>query len=519
MQKLSDSASLVNTARIDPDKTLSFATFFLDEQEFAIDVSRVREAVVIPDNITSIPSCLNFVEGIFNLRGCILPVLNLKKRFQLDTEAAPIKNSSIAITACRQKMFGLLFDRISEIIRVKQVEIHLLDKEIQSDDVVIDGLIKLNDGERIIQIINPDSLISVLDDEDTSRKLDDMGLIEEDNYRRYLRKTEMMQCITFFINGQELAVDINRIREIIIVPKIHSRIKVEDYIKGIFSFRGEYVAAIDLGKLMGSQEKPVSDESRMIILGGEMNNCGILVDSINDILNIEQQAILPIPSIDDDNLCQGAFTGIIQISETRNVIYTDLEHLFRDDVKKQIRGCISINQTEEDEQHVIAGKTRGRQRDVCSDEVFITFRLGSVFAMEISYIQEIINYTDNIMIPPGRTDYLAGILNLRGLVIPIINLRAYYGLDDYPDNASNKILIVFNKDRRIGLMVDDINKIVKPYAEKYEKIPSIVSDGREEKYRGHIKETIEVENREGKIEPFLVFNCTLLLDSLILPTV
>ena len=92
--------------------------FGLGKEEFGIDISRVREIVLI-QNITSIPQAADFVEGIVNLRGQIVPIVDLCKRFRVANAAVTDESARrIIVVNIAGQNIGILVDGVSEILRI-----------------------------------------------------------------------------------------------------------------------------------------------------------------------------------------------------------------------------------------------------------------------------------------------------------------------------------------------------------------------------------------------------------------
>ena len=92
--------------------------FGLGKEEFGIDISRVREIVKL-QNITTIPQSMDFVEGIVNIRGQIVPIVDLCKRFLVAdrSESVDAERRIIVVNMSGQNI-GILVDGVSEILRI-----------------------------------------------------------------------------------------------------------------------------------------------------------------------------------------------------------------------------------------------------------------------------------------------------------------------------------------------------------------------------------------------------------------
>ena len=92
--------------------------FGLGKEEFGIDISRVREIVLI-QNITSIPQAADFVEGIVNLRGQIVPIVDLCRRFRVAKASTGEESARrIIVVNIGEQNIGILVDGVSEILRI-----------------------------------------------------------------------------------------------------------------------------------------------------------------------------------------------------------------------------------------------------------------------------------------------------------------------------------------------------------------------------------------------------------------
>src|SRR5271168_921070 len=93
-----------------------FLTFLLDEQEYGLEIFRIREIRGYAP-ITPIPNVPSHVRGVMNLRGTVLPVVDLRMKFHLP----PIeynKFTVIVIAMVGDKMVGLLVDAVSDVLQV-----------------------------------------------------------------------------------------------------------------------------------------------------------------------------------------------------------------------------------------------------------------------------------------------------------------------------------------------------------------------------------------------------------------
>ena len=102
-------------------KDLHLVGFRIGKETFGVPISLVHEIVRVPE-ITAVPDAPDFVEGVINLRGKIVPIVDLRKRFR-EREIAANKKNRILVAEVEKKMVGLIVDAASEVIKVPHSEI------------------------------------------------------------------------------------------------------------------------------------------------------------------------------------------------------------------------------------------------------------------------------------------------------------------------------------------------------------------------------------------------------------
>ncbi len=103
------------------DKDLQVVGFRIGRETFGLPIAIVREIVRVPE-ITSVPNAPEYIEGVINLRGRIIPVVDLRKRF--GQEAVTLnKKSRIVVVELNTRAVGLIVNSASEVLRLAPSEI------------------------------------------------------------------------------------------------------------------------------------------------------------------------------------------------------------------------------------------------------------------------------------------------------------------------------------------------------------------------------------------------------------
>ncbi|HLU28522.1 MAG TPA: chemotaxis protein CheW, partial [Glycomyces sp.] len=104
-----------------PAEPLQLVSFVIAGEEFGIDILQVQE-IIRPMPITRVPDAPPFVEGVINLRGRIVPIVDARKRFGLPTRAMTA-DSRIVVVQVGTQTVGFVMDAVREVIRVDRAEI------------------------------------------------------------------------------------------------------------------------------------------------------------------------------------------------------------------------------------------------------------------------------------------------------------------------------------------------------------------------------------------------------------
>jgi purine-binding chemotaxis protein CheW len=158
-QSASDSPQLGSTA--EQQDTSQFVGFQIDGQQYAFRIEQIQEIVIL-DQVTQTPQVADYVEGVSNLRGAIIPIINLRKLFGLDPTPTDAETRTIVVNVGDRTM-GCTVDMVSQVIRIPDASIQPAPETVTADGAdYISGFAKLEDGLVIIldidELLNPDKL-------------------------------------------------------------------------------------------------------------------------------------------------------------------------------------------------------------------------------------------------------------------------------------------------------------------------------------------------------------------------
>jgi len=144
------------------DELIQLVSFMLADEEYGVEVLKVREIIRMP-NITKMPNTPDYVVGIINLRGKVIPIVSMRRRFNLEENENSIQ-TRIIIMDVVGGMTGFIVDGVSEVIRIRSSEVQPPPSMVLSGGIgqeFITGV--FNHAERLLIIMDIDRMFS--DDE------------------------------------------------------------------------------------------------------------------------------------------------------------------------------------------------------------------------------------------------------------------------------------------------------------------------------------------------------------------
>ncbi|MBN2724656.1 MAG: chemotaxis protein CheW [Deltaproteobacteria bacterium] len=472
-----------------------YATFVVNNSYYAMDINDVKETINHPERIFSIPASDPVVEGIFNLRGNVIPVINLRRKFKMGSTAEEICGK-VAIISHFRTNIGLVFDDIDEVLRLSTEDVDEFITDDQENKLLISGVIR--NGDKLIHIIDPDLLFR---EYSLPLKLK----TESDREEKNRNISQMAQLVSFTCGGQEFGISIENVLEMVKTDSLENRVDAEDYIPGVLNLRGKLISILDFGKYLRVNDGTELKTGNIIILKGNGFEYGLLVESIRQVIRYEKDSLLAVPELGGLVRVGKALSGVLSLDE-RNILAIEPEKMLSKHCIEQL-SRISLLHTDTEILNKNSDEDENDELEAVSEErVLITFRLDYTMGIPIEDLVEILKNNVELLKIPGDTGIIDGLLNLRGKVIPVINMRRYYKLDEIPSDENTRILIIKKDKFIIGLKVDSVEEILKTAGEKMYKISSSLLSEVRKCFGNDLDSAIHIKSDSGDEKNILIFN-------------
>jgi len=457
----------VNTER-------QLVSFKIAGQEFGLDIGEVQEIIKIPE-ITRVPKAPEFVEGIINLRGGVLPVIDSRRRFNL--EAGKQENSNrILVVNVEGKKTGIIVDSVSEVLRLPEDAIEPAPSLIGSGAEYLEGIGKLKEGRRLISLLNLQRFLSSIEgmDEFSENLNSATKQREEDQMDRGKAVSDEVQLIGFRLGEEEYAVSISEVQEIIRVPEITKIPKAPSFVEGVINLREKVLPIISLRKRFGLQDVEKTESLRIIVVNIDEISTGMIVDSVSEVLHLSRNSIEPPPPI-LFGMDAAHLKGIGKLDDgKRLLLLLDLHKLLTPSEKKELSQLSKNGGTNID-------KGRKEERKMAEEEQLVNFKIeNEEFGVNIEEVQEIIRLPEITKVPQAPF-FVEGVINLRGDVLPVIDLRKRFDLEATRKTNATRIVVVNVEGKTTGIIVDSVSEVLRLPKDSIEPPPPIVA-GIEAKY-------------------------------------
>lgn len=455
-------------------------TFHLAGEELALPIELVQE-IVRPPAITKVPNTPHYVQGISNLRGNILPVINLRERLGMELKE-PDEATRVVVIDADGRPTGVIVDAVSEVL-------HIEEKIVESPpDVVgslegqyLKGVAKIDEGKRLVLILAVQKLIPQV--EGMSVKADAAGSRTSAERVQQIEDEELM--VTFKLEDEEFALEIMKVQEIIRLSEITSVPRAPHFVKGVMSLRNRLLPIIDLRVMFDMpalaedailsrlEDKDEIDPRRIVVvdLGGVL--IGVQVDSVSEVLRMPKSQIEPPPSIigsDEASRLRGV--GKLDNGE-RLLMLLDPDKLLSDSERASVSQAAGTKNV--DRKASLADEMDAETQVVC-------FRLmNEEFGTDIMSVQEIIR-VDDITAVPKSPSFVEGIVNLRGAVLPVVDLRSRFNLERQERTEQNRIIVVNIAGKTTGVIVDSVSEVLRIPNREIEQAPNIITEEVDSKF-------------------------------------
>ena len=467
----------VDTASIAPSDARAvteehLVAFRLADDLFAFRLDAISEIIRLP-NLAHMPLGPRSLLGLANLRGVVLPVVAARRLLELPD--APLNESTRVIVIDRGALVGFVVDRIDDLLALPAERLEKDDSGAGSvDPDVLEGIIKGAEGEGTIKILNPQRLLR--DDfarlgVSGSRAGARVSISTVSSKTAVPEQQEQVSLISFNLAQQEYALPLDRVREIIQLPDHVSKVpRAETAVLGVVTLRDRLLPLVSLRALLGlPADVDRGERGKVVVLSMGDNAVGMVADRTREILRVAPGLIDPAPALLTRGTGDAEITSICRLEHGRRLVAVlSPDRLFRSELVKRVLA------EHEDKDDSPESQTNG---GAMADEQFVIFRLGDQeYGLPVHAVDEIARPPDHITRLPKSPAFIDGVMNLRGIVVPIVDLRRRFEVAAKSSANAQRILVLSIGGGKTGFMVDSVSEVMKVPADAIRPAPEVSTE-------------------------------------------
>ena len=273
--------------------------FELDGEEWGVGTGQVQEVIRMVEVKNSILA-MDFVGGVINLRGEIVPLLDLRRILGLEDKGYELSDN-IIIGKIQDRLIGIDVDGVTEVL---SVDIEEVGSALEGMPLkrFLSGVARL--GERLIFVLDLNALWKAAGTLKKGNKRavlkrdDDGGILHEraitlSKEIEEVEKEENLQLIDFFLAGEWYGLDLKWVQEIVSSSELIRIPQTPNFVAGVMNLRGDIVWIIDIKRLLGLSSGSSEEEGQVIMVKSEGILAGLLVDRVEEIIALPLKAIEP----------------------------------------------------------------------------------------------------------------------------------------------------------------------------------------------------------------------------------
>lgn len=449
-----------------------FVTFSIGEAMFAVPMAPVQEIIRVPE-VARLPLAPPALDGLANLRGRVLPILNLRRLFGTAERAHDDATRALVINLGQP--LGFVVDRVASVIQVEPGALEPAQ--------AVQGVVRADYLRGVLQ--QPDgrggrSLTLVLD----FQRLVDGEFAAGDSReagppREAAPETlaagrgedapaqDELRLVSFTVSGQEYALDIGAVQEIVQVPETIAAVpQAPPHVRGLISLRQRLLPLVSLRSLFGLALRELDEHHRIVVValpgGGQV---GLVTDTVKEVLSVPRALAEPVPGLLGRDPALHEFEAICRLDEGRRLVSVLAADRLLGLGALQAAAALAgpdgaAGPANPTPLETLAMAPAAPLAD--EDLQVVIFRLGAEeFGVPIMSVQEIVRVPELLTRVPRTPAFVEGVINLRGTVLPVIDQRSRLGMPAIGRNDRQRIMVYTLAGRRTGFIVDSVAEVLR----------------------------------------------------------
>jgi purine-binding chemotaxis protein CheW len=397
-------------------------------QALAIDAGAVAEVVALPP-LTRVPHAPRALAGLANLRGRVVPILAMDAL--LGRAGGELASRVILLDGADP--LGLAVQRVTSMGQAGDTQVLDLEQLLAG--------VSFTDGARPQRA----------------------GGRQPAARAEPIPQSADVAFLEFQLAGQAYGLPLEQVREVAALPENVTALPHTDAAMiGVIPVRGELVALVALRAVLGLPAAAPTSETRVVLVSVAGASLALMVDKVSAILRADARDVGAAPAV----LNRGAGEARIDAIVRRPgglVSVLAVERILHEDSIAQIIA----------EGAGRGGRSEADREDIAMEQ-FILFRLGrETYGLPVAAVIEVVRLPEQVTRAPRAPDFVAGLMNHRGSVVPLVDQCRRFGAEETGDARHRRIVVARVGDLTAGFIVDAVEQILSVPAEDLQATPQI----------------------------------------------
>lgn len=280
-----------------------------------------------------------------------------------------------------------------------------------------------------------------------------------------------LQLVSFVVADQQYAITIDDVQEIVRVPAAIVRVPhAQPHVLGVMTLRNRLLPLVSLRRMFALPDHDSNERSRIMVLSLGNASVGVMIDSVNEVLRVARTDVEVMPAMPARSGNPSEVSQICRLpGDQRLVCVLSVETMFRHSPVQEALAKVN-SMTAENEPN--AAGDDGEVND--EEEQVVVFLLGrEEFGIPVASVQEIVRVSAQLTRVPKAPPAVEGVINLRGAVLPVMDLRRRLGLESVERSDQQRIIVLLIDGIRTGFIVDSVAEVLKIHKSAIEATPRL----------------------------------------------
>lgn len=438
-----------NTLAAEQDKETFYGLLQLAEIEVAFPISSLREVVQCPTEFSAIPVQADGLLGVMDLRGLVIPVVDLGHHLGQSTEQR--NDKVVVVITDGTHLLGVLADQLQSVVKVSCDD--LVPVRSDGTELFVSHTFHQDQSRSIVSVLNVPVIfglpgLPMVEDvsEDVSTVGDASSTGDED-----FEKYTLLKCGNYV-----LALDIKHVHTMLPAPTIKPSVLDSDLCFGVTSYYGNDVPVIDPLTLLQLERDGTDDRNAGLVLKFESGFVVIAINELLELTDIPTKNIMTLPSYVVRR--PEHFTGIAEVDDLGQCLILNQQSLFADADLLSYAGMNTLTNTttNTDTPTSLVEKTQTARHNAGPPQML--YSLGIDIATPLEQISEVLSFPE-ISTTTNVGGGVIAVITHRNKIVPVVSLANLLGLETSSSSQPSCLLLVDLAERQIAFAVDALRAI------------------------------------------------------------